>query len=307
MWWLTCVWLKTPQDEKKMTDLVVRLRAWTDAKVDVVFESGVDIKFMSALRRTITEDLATLCFDRMHVLQNGSTRDDEQIQQNLQFTHLKRPARPLTLPKRCECGEKGCDKCQIMVEFKAKVAAGDIAQTVNAGAACVADPQRLLSNPTCAYTCLTILGSGRDLHVRAFARVLFGRQHASGMAAACATFLFTPNIRLHRKLQETTQKTKTTIVSSCPRKVLDLSAQGVVSVRRPDLCTFCNRCVHIAEEHKLHDCIVITPRERAGRFFIDSKGGVPAPVLLADGIEALRLRLEALRVSLRQAFVRLST
>ena len=73
--------------------------------------SGVDVKLLNALRRTIISGVPTMAVEKVTFYYNSSILNDEVLAHRLGLVPLHTDIKTYTMPSECTCKGKGCGKC----------------------------------------------------------------------------------------------------------------------------------------------------------------------------------------------------
>ncbi|MCX6694784.1 MAG: DNA-directed RNA polymerase subunit D [Candidatus Altiarchaeota archaeon] len=75
--------------------------------------SGVDVKLLNALRRTIIAGVPSMSVEKVTFYSNTSILNDEVLAHRIGMVPLTTDLKTYTMPAECSCKGKGCAKCTV--------------------------------------------------------------------------------------------------------------------------------------------------------------------------------------------------
>ena len=82
--------------------------------------SGVDVKLLNALRRTIISGVPVMAIEKVTFYQNSSILNDEVLSHRFGMVPLKTDLKTYDMPGDCTCKGKGCGKCATTLTLEAE-------------------------------------------------------------------------------------------------------------------------------------------------------------------------------------------
>ncbi len=145
-----------------------------DLEVEFLLE-GVSPAFANALRRVMLSEIPTMAIEWVDFIKNDSVLPDEIIAHRLGLVPLTFKPDSYRLPKECECGGKGCSRCQVKLTLEKKgpcmVYSGDLKSEAED------------VKPRFEKIPIVELFEGEELKLEATAQLGTGREHAKWQGA----------------------------------------------------------------------------------------------------------------------------
>jgi DNA-directed RNA polymerase subunit D len=190
---------------------------------------GTDPAFANSLRRIMITEVPTLAVEWLDVHENNSALFDEIISHRIGMIPLKFNPKKFVAAEDCDCRNKGCPLCQVVLILEKKgpciVTAGDFKSSDKAVAP--VDPRipivELLEN--------------QRLKLEAVARLGTGLKHAKHHAAN-ASYHYYPEIKVTGSQADAQRALKI-----CPKGLVTLSGKKMVvnDILRGDMALGCLR------------------------------------------------------------------
>jgi len=140
--------------------------------------SGVDVKYLNALRRAIISEVPTMAIEKVTFYENSSILDDEILAHRLGLLPLKTDLKTYNFIGECTCRKKGCGKCTAILTIDVKgpktVYASDITST----------DKNIL--PAYGKTPLVKITKDQGLKIEAVAQLGRGKDHIKWQAGLAA-------------------------------------------------------------------------------------------------------------------------
>jgi DNA-directed RNA polymerase subunit D len=152
----------------------VQILKKTDSEIQFLVE-GISPAFANALRRIMMTEVPTMAIEWVDFIQNDSALNDEILANRLGLIPLTFDLKAYNLPSECECGGKGCSRCQVKLKLKKEgpcmVYSGDL------------ETKAEDVKPVFDKIPIVELFEGEKLEFEAIAQLGLGREHAKWQAA----------------------------------------------------------------------------------------------------------------------------
>jgi len=244
---------------------------------------GVTPAFANALRRIMIAEVPTMAIDEVVIIENTTSFFDEYIAHRLGLIPLKTDLKTYVLPEECECGGKGCSRCQAVLTIQ-KEAKEDY-ETLYSGEITSTDPAVTPLNPNIP---IIKMMKGERLVIEAIARLGRGKEHAKWQAAHVA-YKYMPIVEVDPEKCDLCGK----CVEACPKKVLKIG-EGRLKVENPYLCSMCRSCEEVCER----DAIRVKWDDRTFIFYVESISGLSPEEIVLKAVEILIKKVRRLREEL---------
>ncbi|CAM9366971.1 unnamed protein product [Phaeothamnion confervicola] len=283
--------------------------------------SDTDTSVANALRRAMIAEVPTMAIDLVTITTNTSVLQDEFLAHRLGLIPLQ-----ITDPKvkflynhDCEC-EDHCQRCS--VEFSLDVSYNDLigsaAQEHDKDEPVHVTTQNLKSSDprvapihfsasdhvefqTEPGIMIAKLAKGQRISLTAVAKKGVAKEHAKWSPVAVATYKFDPVVEINEDvMQALNQVQKQEFVECCPTKVYALDPRtGNPYVKDAQECVYCDDCVLLASAFKRRPeddpVVTVRPRDDSFLFQVETNGSVTAEAVVADALQVLSEKLQALR------------
>ena len=246
---------------------------------------GVSPAFANALRRIMIAEVPTMAIDEVVIIENTTSFFDEYIAHRLGMIPLKTDLQTYVLPEECECGGKGCSRCQVVLTIQ-KEAKEDY-ETLYSGEITSTDPAITPVNPNIP---IIKMMKGERLVVEAIARLGRGKEHAKWQAAHVA-YKYLPVIKINKESCDLCGK----CVEACPKRILEI-ADGKLKVKDPYLCSMCRSCEEVCEK----EAIKIGWDDRTFIFYVESVSGLSPEEIVLKAADILVKKVKKMKSELEQ-------
>jgi len=139
--------------------------------------SGITPGMAVMIRRVIISEIPTMAIEWVDFYKNDSVLPDEIIAHRLGLIPLTFDKNFHTLPEKCECGGKGCPKCQVKLYLYKKgpgyVYSGDLKSS----------DEKVI--PLYDRIPITYLNEDEEIELEAIAQLGLGKEHAKWQAGNC--------------------------------------------------------------------------------------------------------------------------
>ncbi|MEM5820948.1 MAG: DNA-directed RNA polymerase subunit D [Candidatus Aenigmatarchaeota archaeon] len=129
------------------------------------------------IRRSIIAEIPTMAIEWVDFYKNDSVLPDEIVAHRLGLIPLSFDKKIHTLPNKCECGGKGCPRCQVKLYLYKKgpgyVYSGDLKTSDES------------VKPIYDKIPITYLNEDEEIELEAIAQLGLGKEHAKWQAGNC--------------------------------------------------------------------------------------------------------------------------
>ncbi len=252
--------------------------------------SGVDSAFVNALRRTMIADVPKLAVDEVEIYENTSLLYDEQIALRLALIPL-RCTEELVHPEDCECGGKGCEKCEVklQLEYESPDTEGSI--TIYSKDLKPLDERVSVVHqkiPLIRLTSLTKdVGSIRmpvkqRVSLIAKARMGTGREHAKWQPVTVCGYKNTPIIRINEEICRGCGR----CAEECPKNLINVHEKAEISDELS--CILCKLCENACEKKAIR----VMCADDSFVFFAESDGSLTIDHIVTKAARIMQRRCD---------------
>lgn len=186
-----------------------------------------DAPFVNTLRRLIMDYVPVMAVEEAEIIENSSAMYDEALAHRLGLMVLLTDIKSYTLKRDCACGGKGCARCELWLEIKAKgpkiVCAEEVEST---------DPKVKPVHPKMPIVKLL---AKQSIHVKMKAVMGEGIDHVK-FSPGLVYYQGYPSIKIGDI------KDAAKIAAVCPKKVFVVKDKKLV-IDDDKKCFLCNACV----------------------------------------------------------------
>lgn len=241
-----------------------------------------DYVFANTLRRIMTTEVPTLAIQTITFTKNTSALFEEIIAHRLGLIPLKTDLEVYTLPEKCSCKGKGCNKCQSTLTLKAE---GPI--TVHASDLKFQDEK---VKPVYGKIPVIKVLKDQELEFEATVSLGLGKSHAKHIPAL-VFYKGYPKITIDSKLKNEEEALK-----SCPINVFELKGKKL-EIKNLEACHLCNACAEIAEPK---GSIKVESSEKDFIFTIESWGQLSPKEIFSQSLKVLDEKLTDFKALLKK-------
>ena len=252
----------------------INMLSKSDREIRFVVE-GINAQFANALRRIAMSEIPVLAVDTVDFYNNDSVLYDEVIAHRLGCLPLQFDMKALDMRADCECEEKGCANCQIVMVIDKNGPGMVYAKDIKS-----ADPE--VAKPLYPETPIVELFEGQRLKAEATAVLGFGKNHAK-WSAARAWYRNYPKISLTGNIRNPEEAEK-----ACPKKALSIAGTraGVT-----EACDLCGECAKVAQPMGV---LRVGGEDSSFIFDIESVSGLPADKIMLAAVDVLKRKAKEL-------------
>ncbi|MDI9644488.1 MAG: DNA-directed RNA polymerase subunit D [Candidatus Verstraetearchaeota archaeon] len=243
---------------------------------------GVDQSFINAIRRTIMADVLVPAIDRVFVAENSGCLYDEVLAHRMGLIPL-RGGEGLVHPSACECGGKGCSKCEAILTLEVEAPEDNYA--VYSGSL-MAEGSVFVANNEIP---LAVLNKSQRIVLEAHARLGSGKEHAKWQPVSGAVVKYLPII----KVDESKCALSAKCVDVCPKKILAIENKRLKVVSIWD-CTLCKACVDACPS----GAISISYDAKCAALSLESEGSLSPQELVLAACDVLTKKFESIKLAL---------
>jgi len=272
--------------------------------------TNTDASVANALRRVIIAEVPTLAIEHVEIEQNSSVLHDEFLAHRLGLVPLTSSSvGEFKLNRDCTCNHY-CNSCS--VEFSLKVLCREEIALVTsadlkssnpsvvpvdqaATSAVAMSSDEMMRN---SGILLAKIRKGQGISLNAVAYVGVGKDHAKWSPACGVSYQCDPDITInHSRMEELTEQQKKQWVDSCPTKVYkydELTKQVEITDRIS--CTFCDECVHAAQDFEKPDLVTIREKPERFIFNVETTGALRPEEVVQKALQVLQKKLEDISI-----------
>ncbi len=242
-------------------------------------------EFVNTIRRALYTLVPTLRIEEVIIYENDTPMYDEMLAHRLGLIPLKvDDIDQFELPDLCDCGGKGCEKCQVRAELEVegpkKVYAKDL-EFDHPGV-----------EPAFPDTLITEVGEEQRLRLEAIAVPGLGLEHAKWKPVSAVGYKGLPELEID---EERLKEEK--ITYECPQGILKVKDGEIVHLDEDRL----PECRMYKEyERATNGAIKLRLRDDAFVFNVETDGSMPLKEVLERAFDALEHKLESLRENLER-------
>jgi len=230
---------------------------------------GTTPAFANTLRRIMVSEIPVLSIDWVDFHDNNSSLFDETIAHRLGLIPLEFDPEKINMREECECGGKGCPKCEVVFAVEKTGPA-----TVYSGDMKSSNPE---VKPTSPDFPIVELLNGQSIKFEAVAHLGTGNSHAKWQAAI-ASYQYYPEIVVDYKKCD--EKALKKCVSACPKNILKLES-GKLVLTDPEKCDLCMKCTEVC------DCVKFKEDTDKFIFRVESASGLKPEQIVSKAAEIL--------------------
>ncbi len=242
-------------------------------------------EFVNTIRRALYTLVPTLAIDDVIIYENDTPMYDEMLAHRLGLVPLKvEDIEQFDHPDLCECGGRGCERCQVRVTLEVEGPG-----TVYAGDLEFDHPE---VEPVFPDMPIVEMGEGQRLRLEAIAVLGFGYEHAKWKPVTAVGYKGMPEIMVdEEKLKEKG------IEYECPQGILKIENGEVVEIDEERL----PECRMYKEYEKATDGAVrLELRDDAFVFNVETDGSLPLKKTFELAFEALEHKVTSLKEALKE-------
>ncbi len=264
--------------------------------VKILFE-GAPLELLSAIRRTVMEEVPTMAIDSVLILENNSVLHDEVLAHRLGLIPLtsEKALEKYSPPEICaEC--TSCEDCYTRLYLEVSNETDD-PRTVYSGDFRSEDPD---VKPVYPNIPLVVLAKGQRITLEAEARLGRGKEHIKWSPVSIATLVSVPLVKydLTRVSQEETKK--------CIRCVENFDKKLAERMERErkgevELIDFDNTSIlRYCEERDCRGALRIVYLEDKRILTIESVGSLPVEKILDEAVKSIKNKLDGVKMVLKE-------
>jgi DNA-directed RNA polymerase subunit D len=244
---------------------------------------GVEPTFMNAIRRIIMSEVPVPAIDKVYIAENTSVLYDEILAHRLGLIPLK-GGETLTLPEKCNCGNKGCNLCESVLTLEVEAKEDN---TIVYSGRLKAEGSVFPANNDIP---IVKLNSGQKLALVAHARLGQGKEHAKWQPVSVCVVKYEPIVSIDTKKCEQSG----ICIEECPKKILVMKGKNltVTSIWDCSLCKVCEEvCPNLA--------IKVSYNDKNSQLIVETMGSISTEELVLAACEVLLRKCEELKNSIK--------
>ncbi|WP_456481484.1 DNA-directed RNA polymerase subunit D [Methanopyrus sp.] len=267
----------------------MRVRLYDYRKTDVERATFIiedtSAEFVNTIRRALYTLVPTLRIEEVIIYENDTPMYDEMLAHRLGLIPLRvDDIDQFELPDLCDCGGKGCEKCQVRAELEvegpAKVYARDL------------EFDHPDVKPAFPDMLITQVGEDQRIRLEAIAVPGLGLEHAKWKPVSAVGYKGLPELEIDEdKLKEKK------ITYECPQGIIKIEDGEVVHIDEDRL----PECRMYKEyERETDGAVRVRLRDDAFVFNVETDGSMPLDTAILKALDAIEHKLESLRKNLRK-------
>ena len=249
---------------------------------------GVDVSFVSALRRIMLAEVPSMAIDEVVIIENSSMLHDEVLAHRMGLIPLKTDLDSYNLPEECTCkSEFGCNLCRLTLTLEAE--ATENTTTIYSKDLRSENPD---ITPISDKISIVKLAPEQKIKLEAYARLGKGKDHAKWQPVSMCAYRYLPRI----KIDVESCNACGDCVKICPKKILIKNKEGMKTQNEIE-CILCQDCVDACSRDP--PAIEISWDKDAFIFNIESTGALPVERIVFEAIKILDRKIEAFNKQLK--------